>query len=143
MVRTSGDHLFPASVLFSLRRDTKEFRRAYVKRDLHLEHQPLVSAIFQLVLDCPLSQTSIALSKWPIHDDVLVATSRVPVDVSLERYDHFSTDFRLIGTLDVIIQGQDCRARVDPAWDSEELMSFHAQMGLERETIYVIYVVQV
>jgi hypothetical protein len=135
-----GDIASSSSSLFiGLRRDRYQLRQTFFETSLQLEPQPLISAILQWVLALPLSKSSMALSKFPSSPNVLVATSRLPVDNTLERYDHYTTHYKFIGSLTDLLDNQ--TERISPAPHSSERTALLQHMLLESDhSLYILYI---
>jgi hypothetical protein len=132
-----------AFALFGLRNDNQNFRQSFFESDLRLENEPLLSDILQSVLNRPLSQVRIALSTWLTDERTLVATSVLPIDVSQDRYNHYTTRFTYHGSLNDILDGRDGLIWALPTPDSEDRTILCNRLGLgQAHRVYAVYIVQ-
>jgi hypothetical protein len=133
--------LILSTVLIGLRRDTIGLRRSSVERDFMLVANPPIGMILQSVMDRQTSHVSRSLDKWPMDKSSWVSTSRVPLDIADDSYNHFTTHFRDLGLLCDILQTAQNSPTIEPAPPSARLDAFVTQMGISSgQPVFVIYV---
>jgi hypothetical protein len=130
----------PVTLFIGLRRGN--LRRTYIQSGLVFESAPCTLDIMEALFACDCIPGRV-ISKWP-QGEIFIGTSRHPVDIESDDYQHHSTQFHEIGRLHDVLDTELPRAELDtvlqPAVDSDRRTHFVDTHGLDRtEQIYILY----
>jgi hypothetical protein len=143
--RCFGHDADSQSVAFlGLRWDARQCRRTFVQAIPHLDVNPLIGDVLRELLR-PSNALVQELEQWPAGLRVWVASSRVPLDITEDGYDHYSTRWQRKGTLGRVMENDADWARIEPARDSvarDTLLrsgSVGPALRDQKTRVYVIY----
>lgn len=131
----------PVTAFIGLRRGN--LRRSYVQSGLAFESAPCTLNILETIFACDCIPGRI-ISKWP-QGEIFIGTSRHPIDIESDDYQHHSTQFHEIGRLHDVLDMELPRADFDvalqPAVESNCRTQLMVTHGLNSAVqIYVLYI---